>query len=354
MTIARIAGSGSFNTGSRPLDLSLVLGPKDSLTGQFSAGDAVGSLTAQLTGSLTTGSFSGQILLSLPVDSATCDGIQQVEGTFTGGNLAFATSVPLSYPNCSGLATTVGATASAISPVPGRSGNRANVIVTVSPGTTIPEGTCESGAGFGFTIALEETSGVEAEFDPTYLLLQFDAPPADVSMPLSRLEAGARQSFTVCRASSGFFQAVFRGRDSNGNRSLALSPVLTLGTPGQLANWGTYTTAAPAGSPQLRLCVRDYSAADGDILRVSVNGTAVLERELLLSDFCQPVTFREGGNTITATAINDGTAPPNSGEITVSAVNNGGDPIASTTRIQKYLLAAGTSSSSSITVNIAR
>jgi hypothetical protein len=129
--------------------------------------------------------------------------------------------------------------------------------------------------------------------------------------------------------------------------------VLTLGTPGQLANWGTYATAAGGGGPQLRICVRDYSAEDGDILRVSVNGVAVFERELLFSDYCQQVTFREGENTITGTAINDGTNPPNSGEIAVSAINDRGEPIASTTRIQKYLLAAGNSSSSNITVTIA-
>ena len=358
MTIARVAGSQSFGTGQRPLDLSLVLGPMNQLTGQFAAGDAVGSLTAELSGSLTTGTFVGQILISLPVTQAgaavTCDGIQDVEGTFSGGSVTFAASFPLGYRVCPGLLTTVSAAATAISPVPGAIGNRANVIVTVSPGTTIAEGTCESGVGYGFTITLVETAGVAVTFDADYRLIQFDEPIVDVSMPVTGIGGGGRRSFTVCRASAGLFQAVFRGRDDNGNTVLAASPVLTVGDLGQLANWGTYATAAAGDGPQLQICVRDYSAEDGDILRLSVNGVVVIERELFFAEFCQPITFREGQNTITATALNDGTNPPNSGEVTVSAINAAGERISSTTRIQKYGLPAGTSSSSSIIVNIAR
>ena len=353
MTIGRLAGT-PFNTGQRPLDLALVLGPGDQLAGQFSAADAVGSITTTLTGSMTSGTFTGQILLSLPVGGTTCDGIQDVEGTFNGSSLTMSTPTPFGYPNCPGVFTTVSAAATAASPVPGVIGNRANLIVTVTPGTAISDNSCENGAGFGFTITLVETSGVEAEFESEYLVIPFDEPAVETSMPISKIAAGGRQSFGICRPSAGFFQAVFRARDVHGNRVLAMSPVLTLGTPGQLTAWGTFTTAAAGGSPQLQICVSDYSAEDGDIMQLSVNGAVVMERELSFTEFCQPITFREGQNTITATALNDGVNPPNSGAVRVSALNTAGEAIAATAKIQKYMLPAGTSSSSTIIVNIAR
>jgi hypothetical protein len=356
MTIGRAAGP-PFNSGARPLDLSLVVGSGDQLSGQFTAGDAVGSVTATLNGSMSAGSFSGAILVSLPVTLGgavvTCEGIQTVSGTLSGRDVSFATppSSVMSFDNCSGLLTTVSAAGTATSPVPGSLGNRARLVASVVPGTNIPESTCDGAPGYAFTVTLSELSGVAITFDDTYRVERLNQPPTDVAMPLSSIEAGARRSIDVCSSSTGFYQAVFTGQDANGNGVVAASPVVTMGVPGQLTNWGPFTTAASGGALQLQLCMRDYNANDGDILRVTVNGALVVERELVPDQFCLLTPFNPGMNTIAVTAINDGVAPPNTGELTISSVDASGNAVPSTSRIQQYALNAGESSSSSIIVN---
>jgi hypothetical protein len=354
MTIGRAAGP-PFNTSARPLDLSLVVGPSDQLSGQFTAGDATGSITATLSGTLSAGSFTGAILMSLPIAQAgvsTCEGIQSVTGTFSGRDVTFALApgTVMGFNNCSGLLATVTSAATATSPVPGSLGNKAHLVASVAPGTNIPEGSCDGAPGYAFTVTLAELSGVAITFDDTYRVERFNQPPTTLAMPLSEIAAGGRRTLSICSASTGFYQAVFTGHDANGNGVVAASPVVTMGVPGQLTNWGSFTTTSIGGVLQLQICVRDYKEIDGDILRVLVNGSVIMERELVAAAACQLVSFNSGANTIAVTAVNEGAGPPNTGELTVSSVDASGNAIASSSRIQQYALAAGESSSSGITV----
>lgn len=74
------------------------------------------------------------------------------------------------------------------------------------------------------------------------------------------------------------------------------------------AYWGDYTTQ----SDKITILYRDYSAIDGDLLRIYVNGDIVQPRIYLSSNFSGfELSLKEGLNTIIFQAINTGASGPN-------------------------------------------
>jgi hypothetical protein len=127
-----------------------------------------------------------------------------------------------------------------------------------------------------------------------------------------------------------------------------------------LRDWGVANTqAASGGLPVLRICVRDHECEDGDIIRVSINGAAVLQRELFNAPYCSNFRFNPGVNVISVLAVN-GTgykgacdySNVNTGEIQVSNLRADGTVISSVAQVWKLRSAAGTESN--ITVNLVR
>lgn len=127
-----------------------------------------------------------------------------------------------------------------------------------------------------------------------------------------------------------------------------------------LRDWGVANTQASSGGlPLLRICVRDHECEDGDIIRVSVNGDAVIQREIFNAPYCSNLRFNPGVNVISVLAVN-GTgykgacdySNVNTGEIQVSNLRADGTVISSVAQVWKLRSAAGTQSN--ITVNLVR
>ena len=53
-----------------------------------------------------------------------------------------------------------------------------------------------------------------------------------------------------------------------------------------------------------KICVRDHECEDGDVVEVSVNGTAILKAELCHRASCVDVTLNPGRNSIKLLALN--------------------------------------------------
>ena len=68
---------------------------------------------------------------------------------------------------------------------------------------------------------------------------------------------------------------------------------------------GDLDVTIPAGCPlKVGVCVRDHSCIDGDVVRVSVNGTELFTYVMFADWFCRTATVREGANLIEAYAVN--------------------------------------------------
>ena len=99
---------------------------------------------------------------------------------------------------------------------------------------------------------------------------------------------------------------------------------------------------------EIQICVRDHACEDGDIVRVSLNGTRLFERELFNTSYCVSAPVLVGTNSIELFAVN-GTgykgdtcshADVNTGEISI----NGGT--------QRWEHSGGRGSRANLTVNI--
>lgn len=98
------------------------------------------------------------------------------------------------------------------------------------------------------------------------------------------------------------------------------------------AFWGDYKTT----SKSLRVMYRDYSAIDGDLLRVYVNGNVLEPRAYLTQGFSGfKLDLNEGANEIVFQAINTGASGPNTAEYRI--VDENGKRISS----KVWALAAG-------------
>jgi hypothetical protein len=163
----------------------------------------------------------------------------------------------------------------------------------------------------------------------------------------ARAREGTSWSFSVSVPAAGY----------NANMTCAAEPPFVQQL---LRDWGVANTQASSGGlPLLRICVRDHECEDGDVIRVSINGGAVLQRELFNAPYCANFRFNPGVNVISVLAVN-GTgykgacdySNVNTGEIQVSNLRADGSVISSVAQIWKMRSAAGTESN--ITVNLVR
>lgn len=85
------------------------------------------------------------------------------------------------------------------------------------------------------------------------------------------------------------------------------------------AYWGDYRTTAKS----IRIMYRDYSAIDGDLLRVYVNGDIIQPRAYLTQGFSGfKLDLKEGFNEIVFQALNTGASGPNTAEYRIVDEND--------------------------------
>ena len=231
----RTGGNFAISEASQTLNLSLVVGDSNQVTGRFDSSSGTGTLAGVLSGDLAGGTFDATILvitLATQVSGQTqCEGRGQVIGTLAGRNLTWRAS-SIVYENCPGLTVTSDAQALAVSPIPGGIGNSANVTISVLGGANIARSSCEGGGpGYPFTVQMAETAGVDVTLDSSFTVEQrrnFGAPSSTVlDMPFTDLKGGSRRTYDACSPVSGTYQAFFSGQDANGNRIRISSPVVT-------------------------------------------------------------------------------------------------------------------------------
>ncbi|MBI4264117.1 MAG: carboxypeptidase-like regulatory domain-containing protein [Acidobacteria bacterium] len=266
LTYRRVGGAFSINEAAQSLTMSLQLAAEDQFVAQFqSSGGSSGSLQGALNGTLSDGRFRATLLVTLPADTAavrsvasiekgssrgifgapvgsveprvlvTCEGRGEVTGTFTGTRVDWSVGDIQHTGTCTGLVTSQTATATATSPIPSVNLGRANVIITVFPGTTIPEGTCLDGSrGFPFAIEVAETNGVAVTLDDTLEVEERRGTQVvrrfTEENPVRSLAAGERRRWSGCNDQAGTYQAFFTGTDANGNRIRFSSPIITFGS----------------------------------------------------------------------------------------------------------------------------
>jgi hypothetical protein len=235
LTYRRLAGGFQIDTAPRRLDMSLVLGAGDQLSGRFEAGDTRGTINGALEGTMSAGRFAGTILVFTPASAAgassVCEGSGRVSGDFSGRNVTWNAG-DIVYDNCPGLLVGSNAQAVAISPVPGAFGGQANVVVSVLPSAVVPRGTCAAGPGWPFTVVVSENAGIDVQLESTFVVEERPAAGAPtrstVNTPFTALVGGARREYQVCAPNAGTYQAFFAGSDARGNRVRFASPLVTL------------------------------------------------------------------------------------------------------------------------------
>lgn len=237
ITTRRIGGTYTINEAALGLTLSLTVRAPDQISGRVEVGGNVGTLSGTLSGNLAVGTFQATMLIPTPATqggtSTVCEGRGQVTGTLAGLNLTL-TSTTITYDNCPGLTTNSSAQAVAVSPIPGLTGNRANVVISILGGTRVSAGICPGGfPGYPFTVEIAETAGVNVTLDST-LVTEERRTTGVVSvntfdMPFTDLPGGERRTYGACSPVTGTYQAFISGTDANGNRLRAASPLVSLG-----------------------------------------------------------------------------------------------------------------------------
>lgn len=251
LSYRRIGGDFLINESPQSMSMSLVLAAADQFTAQFqTAAGSTGSLQGLLTGALNNGTFRATLLATVPADSpvgtlglgpqeffrpraaVTCEGRGEVTGSFSGLNVTWTIGA-INYTNCR-LITSSEAQATAVSPIPQAPPNRANVVLTIFPATTIRQGTCPNGrSGFPFTVEIAETNGVRVTLADTILVEEQRGAQVvrteRVDNPFTTLQGGEKRRYSACSPFSGTYQAFFSGRDANGNTVRFSSPVITFG-----------------------------------------------------------------------------------------------------------------------------
>jgi len=233
ITTRRVAGNYSILEGAQALSLSLIIRGTNQIQGRIDSGGG-GSLTGTITGNLASGTFQATLLITTPAQqggaSTACEGRGDVTGTLAGLNLVL-NAPSVSYANCPGLITSSQGQAVAVSPIPGSSPNRANVVISIIGGASVARGTCPGGiSGFPFTVEIAETNGINVTLDPTFVAEERRGGGTSTStldMPFTDLPGGTRRTYDVCSLSAGTYQAFITGTDGGGNRIRTASPVVT-------------------------------------------------------------------------------------------------------------------------------
>jgi hypothetical protein len=237
ITTRRVGGAYTINELGQSLVMSLTLRGTEQIFGRIEFGGTVGTLSGTLAGNLAAGSFQATILISTAAlqggTTTVCDGRGDVTGTMSGVNLTL-NSASVTYDNCPGLATTAQAQAVAVSPIPGASPNRANVVISIVGGTHVTAGTCPGGVpGFPFTVEIAETAGINVTLDSTFVAEERRTNGTlsvnSFDMPFTDLPGGQRRTYGACSLVPGTYQAFVSGTDASGNRIRTSSPLVSLG-----------------------------------------------------------------------------------------------------------------------------
>ncbi len=117
------------------------------------------------------------------------------------------------------------------------------------------------------------------------------------------------------------------------------------------------TTTHEGNGPALQVCIRDHECLDGDILKVSVNGISVMQRELVSEFSCVDARVDAGINLIHVFTVN-GTghkgacdfSDVNTGEISVRGLNADGSVGAS--QVQSWKIRSNAGSTSAVQVRV--
>jgi hypothetical protein len=253
MTYRKTGGTFQINESPQGLVMSISLGSlSDQFTATFRAGATSGSLQGVISGSLVDGTFRATVLVTVPAETAPtsgtsalapraivpCEGTGEATGRFNGTNVSWDIGA-ITYSNCS-LSTSTTATAVATTPVPpplpAAEKPKANVVITILPGTSLRRSTCADGRpGYAFTVEIAEIGGVGVRLDDR-IVVEERRPGQPLRTtseenPFTRLEAGERKRWSACEdtQSTGTYQAFFSGTDDNGNRIRFASPLITLG-----------------------------------------------------------------------------------------------------------------------------
>jgi hypothetical protein len=238
ITYQQLSGNYTVSPIAQSLQLSITMSPSGQITANYQTTLNNGSLTGEVDGTLADGFFVATLLVSLRVQApgggeVVCEGRGEVSGGFRGVNLTWGTSF-VQFDNCPGLSVSASAQAQAVSPIPGQTVGRANVIVMIPRGTRVSLGQCVTGQpGYPFTVEIREAAGVDLTFDDTFRIeerVDFEAMRTTVlDMPFTEMRGGTRRVYSACASEEGTYQAFFSGTDANGNRFRLASPVVYLG-----------------------------------------------------------------------------------------------------------------------------
>lgn len=234
ITTRRVAGNYSIIEGTQALSLSLIIRGTDQIQGRTDSAGNTGSLTGTITGNLASGTFQATLLITTPAQqggvTTACEGRGDVNGTLAGLNLVLNAS-SVTYANCPGLTTSSQGSAVAVSPVPGSSPNRANVVISIVGSANVARSTCGGVPGFPFTVEIAETNGINVTLDPEFVAEERHGGGGTTSstldLPFTELPGGTRRTYDVCTFTAGTYQAFITGTDGAGNRIRAASPVVT-------------------------------------------------------------------------------------------------------------------------------
>lgn len=161
--------------------------------------------------------------------------------------------------------------------------------------------------------------------------------------------------------------AIREKREANERRRARASRLMNNGVDpsrlplnsGSLRDWDSLTTATFAGEPFVQVCVRDHECEDGDILNVWVNGEPAIAEELLNVASCSISPVKLGANKVQVYAPN-GTgykghcdfSDVNTGEISISGLDELGNPVGATTQSWSLNSKAGSSTNLNIMIGL--
>lgn len=116
----------------------------------------------------------------------------------------------------------------------------------------------------------------------------------------------------------------------NPSSIMSWSKFISSGSNQQLADWGSFSAKIDSsGKHSVDVCLRDTQCEDGDILDITLNGSALIRMELFNTDSCVSIPVSSGTNYLGVYAVN-GTgfkgncnySDNNTGEVTVKGITS--------------------------------